>query len=82
MAETHMIVHLIYLSSTPSRFCAAFLHYLSRMISDIRRAYRHWSGYVVTPSYLDGGSRCITETMFNPLKCVFGRGVRSIVIRP
>lgn len=32
-----MIVHLIYLNSTPLLFCFAFVRHLSRMISDPRR---------------------------------------------
>jgi hypothetical protein len=44
MEGTHMIVHLIFLNPTLS-FCAAFVRHLSRMISDIRLAYHHWSGW-------------------------------------
>lgn len=57
-----MIVHLIFLNSILS-FCAAFVRHLSRMISVLHIVI----GQVGTPSYLGGGSRFITETVFNPI---------------
>lgn len=61
-------------------FCVAFVRHLSRTISDIRRAYRHWLGCHTFVNFMrDGGGSdasrrgCSTPLVCNALKCPLDR---------
>src|ERR1700677_287547 len=74
MAETHMLDHLIYLDSAHLLFCFAFVHHLSRMISDTRRAYRHWSGGICCNTFALGWRIPMHHgDDFDPLLCIWLR---------